>query len=272
MPNHVMNHISVIGDDEQRSMLRKIAEYLRPEGKSLGHVDFNKLIPMPASLQVEAGSRGEKGLKVYHEYANAVNIVTRKAKSGQLTEQQKESRLSDLKKHYMKLVKDDPEVFELGKQYYDNIQQYGCPTWYEWSIRNWGTKWNAYQCISMPKEAECLTFWTAWNGVPRILSFLSQQFPNMKIEYKWADEDIGQNAGHMIFQGGKMIEDRSPYSGSIEAYEQAADLWELDLESEGFLLSKDGSTYEYRDRETAECPPPERSEKKDKSRSRGEAR
>lgn len=270
MPNHVMNRISVIGDDQKQTKLRQIAEFLRPAGKPLGYVDFNKLIPMPPSLQIEAGSRGEQGLKLYREYINAVAAISGKAQRGQISEQQKESRLSELKERYVKIVKEDPEVFELGKQYYDNLQQHGCTTWYEWSIRHWGTKWNAYDCIPFRKDTEHLTFSTAWSGVPRILSFLSKQFPGMEIEYKWADEDIGQNVGHMIFQGGELTEDLSPCSDSREAYEQAAELWDLDLESEGFRLDKDGSAYEYCEQEAAIVSLPE--PRKDKTRSRGGAR
>lgn len=244
MPNHVINHISVIGDDKQHTMLRQIAEFLRPEGKSLGHVDFNNLIPMPVSLQIEAGSRGEWGLKLYRKYISAVEGINIRERTGRLTEQQKEIRLSKLQKHYMKLVKDDPEVFELGKQYYENIRQYGCTTWYDWCIKNWGTKWNAYECIPWDKSMDRLSFYTAWDGVPAILEALSKQFAGMEIEYRWADENIGNNVGWMVFRGGAITEDMSPYSGSKEAFEQAAEMWGFGLEDEGYRLSKDGSTYE----------------------------
>ena len=116
-----------------------------------------------------------------------------------------------------------------------------------------------------------MAFSTAWNGVPRILAFLSKQFPDIEIEYKWADEDIGQNVGHIIFFDGERIEDLSPRSDSREAYEQAAELWDLDLESEGFRLDKDGSTYEYCEREPVIETPLEEP-RKNKTRSRGDAR
>lgn len=267
MPNHVMNHISVRGDDAEYTKLRAIMEFLKPDDKPLGYVDFNKLIPMPPSLNIEAGSRGDRGLKLYREYNNAVEAITIRERTGRFTEQQKKIRLSDLKKHYMKLVKDDPEVFELGRQYYENLQQYGCATWYDWCVKNWGTKWNAYECIPWIKALGKLSFYTAWSGVPIVLEALSKRFSGMEIEYRWADEDIGQNVGWMVFEAGEVIEDMSPYSGSKEAFEQAAEMWEFDLEDEGFRLSKDGSTYEYAD--TSEpLPPPEPTPRK-KSRDRG---
>ena len=55
---------------------------------------------------------------------------------------------------------------------------------------------------------------------------------------------MGNNVGWMVFRDGAITEDMSPYSGSKEAFEQAAEMWGFDLEDEGYRLSKDGSTYE----------------------------
>ena len=34
-------------------------------------------------------------------------------------------------------------LFNLGKQYNENINNYGYGDWYDWSVANWDTKWNA---------------------------------------------------------------------------------------------------------------------------------
>ena len=36
------------------------------------------------------------------------------------------------------------DEWELGKAAWRNIRDFGAPTWYDWCISNWGTKWNAY--------------------------------------------------------------------------------------------------------------------------------
>jgi hypothetical protein len=52
MPNRVVNHIFPKGDPEQ---IRSMLEAIQSDEPGVGSVDFNKIIPMPKSLRVEAG-------------------------------------------------------------------------------------------------------------------------------------------------------------------------------------------------------------------------
>ena len=36
------------------------------------------------------------------------------------------------------------ELLKTGETAVNNLVNYGAPTWYEWSLMNWGTKWNSY--------------------------------------------------------------------------------------------------------------------------------
>lgn len=67
--------------------------------------------------------------------------------------------------------KDRQEALQLGETYLENRKKYGYPTWFEWSIATWGTKWNAYN--QSFEEPNILWFDTAWNGVPQLI----QNFP-----------------------------------------------------------------------------------------------
>ena len=59
MPNHITNILKFKGDSEQvHTMLDKI----KSDELSLGSIDFNKIIPMPESLNIEAGSRTDEAL------------------------------------------------------------------------------------------------------------------------------------------------------------------------------------------------------------------
>lgn len=230
MPNHVTNLITF---DCSARRFQEIAEFVRCKNDFLGSVDFNKIMPMPQSLNIECGSRGNRGYELYKEYLGRLSLLM-----------SPEDRKA-LKAEYLEKVADDPEVFALGKQYYENQKEYGATTWYDWSVNNWGTKWNAYDYVQVDPKAKFLQFNTAWSSVPNILALLSEEFPEVRMEYKWADEDIGHNVGTAIFYDGELQEYDVPNGGSKEAYELAAEVLDFDLAEWGFALTKDGSTYEY---------------------------
>lgn len=94
--------------------------------------------------------------------------------------------------------------------------------WYDWSIENWGTKWNAYE---VEWDCESVRFWTAWSQVPKIVMALSDKFPNITMDYRWANEDIGYGVGECQAFCGMLIAKNQPLGGTKEAYELAFDIW-----------------------------------------------
>ena len=114
-------------------------------------------------------------------------------------------------------------------------EQYGENNWYDWSVRNWGTKWNAYDFPETPyKFGEPLCFLTAWSAPHSILEKLTQMFPDIEITHEWADEDIGQNCGRRCYQGGEQTEEWTP-DFDEEAVEYACEVWGTSQEDEGLL-------------------------------------
>ena len=112
----------------------------------------------------------------------------------------------------------DLETWALGEQAYNNIQQFGCPTWYEWCNQNWGTKWNAYEPRPLGKDDSTMEFYTAWASIPKIVTLLSKKYPEQTITYRWADENIGHNVGEARLKNGEVIDLNIPENGSLEAY------------------------------------------------------
>ena len=165
MPNYVKNILSFDGDPAQVSRLLAAIQ-----GEN-GPMDFNKLIPMPSKLEIESGSRTTVGFKEYMGFLGETGCHT------------------ELEDNYLAAHPEiNREEWELGNQAYQNIQKYGCPTWYEWR----GTKWNASNAEIAERQ---LSFLTAWNAPKPILEKLSQMFPSITIHHVWADEDIGHNCG-----------------------------------------------------------------------------
>lgn len=117
--------------------------------------------------------------------------------------------------------------------------------WYNWNIKNWGTKWSAYTC---QKEAiNIYTFETAWSPVHKIIEAMSNRFPALVIKYTWADEDSGYNCGRATYQKG-MGEIYIPEGGSINAYDI---YFELNPESKSNYAIVDGK-YKYIEEEVEE--------------------
>ena len=61
MPNHVT---SILHFNCGAELQKRIYEAIKDDEAGIGSVDFNKLIPMPPSLDVESGSTSNHGLKV----------------------------------------------------------------------------------------------------------------------------------------------------------------------------------------------------------------
>lgn len=230
MPNYVTNILEFDCSDEE---FREIAEFLRGDNKDepLGHVDFNVLIPMPESLMIESGLVGERGYEAYASFM--MEAYGQPPKAAAELEAQHKAKL------------DDPEAWDLGKKYYENLRDYGAKTWYQWSYQNWGTKWNACDCEPADADHHRLCFLTAWECVPKILEKISEHFPETQIVYSYADEDIGSNVGVLVYENGEIIGANLPNNGSREAYELAADILGEDLKDMGFILSKDGTMYHF---------------------------
>ncbi|MNL31048.1 hypothetical protein D3C87_1528170 [compost metagenome] len=93
------------------------------------------------------------------------------------------------------------EIIENFIQGVRNYIDFGSATWHDWSCKNWGTKWNSYECNKISKNV--YEFDTAWSGVYDLINKMSVQFPDVKIEYEYSDEDTGSNCGYATFINGK---------------------------------------------------------------------
>ena len=249
MPNNITNQITFGSDSTALAAFQQMLHDMRMEGQPLGSFDFNKLLPMPKELDVEAGTRTDQGLKLVREYHHA--LADLEQQKPVLAPKDYAAALRQCKGLYRKKRMADPETWALGERAYSNIQRFGSPTWYEWCNRNWGTKWNAYQHHPLREDDHTMVFCTAWDSVPKIVALLSRKYPEQAITYRWADEDIGHNVGELTLKDGEVMDRNIPENGSREACEMAAEIMEVDLSDYDLHLTTDGSSYEYRDPDDA---------------------
>lgn len=71
MPNYVTNVLTLHGNPAQ---IRVMLEAIQYDDLGIGSVDFNKIIPMPESLDIEAGGRTSTGLKAYQDFIEVYTL------------------------------------------------------------------------------------------------------------------------------------------------------------------------------------------------------
>ena len=80
------------------------------------------------------------------------------------------------------------------------------PDWYLWRLKNWGTKWDAYEVSQWVNEGTSykISFLTAWSTPLLAIETLSKLYPEIEISCRFADEDTGSNVGEYRFLNGEM--------------------------------------------------------------------
>lgn len=267
MPNHITNRIFIDADSQR---LIEILDAVKSDELGRGSIDFNKLIPMPESLNIESGNCTDTAMELFltflnpavdyfgaeqmqpQNFAGLVTELNARRYSGTYDAQMSQEKLQNTVESYGGKFEPQDETLQdllsTGKQAVTNFLTYGAKDWYDWCVNNWGTKWNAYSFDDIPPSSDNeITFHTAWAGVPQILEKLSKRFPYVTFEYAYADEDIGSNVGRLTYKGGEVIEQDIPNSQSKEAYEMAFDIHASNAEDYGLKWDEKSQNYEYDD-------------------------
>lgn len=235
MPNYVVNIVKMRG-------IAKLPLFSEEDGEKA--FDFNKLIPLPAELKMESGSMTERSIVYF--------LTERCTMPIQKLDQRKAAIVSELVTNMFrptgwpekvfdligqqmsgKTSEEQNKVYEAGRQYVSNYEKYGFPTWYEWCINNWGTKWNAGDTVII--DTDTIHFHTAWSNPEPVIQKLAEMYPDAEIEHWWADEDVGHNTGHRTIRNG--VEQVEYFDGDSDAYAIYQLCWG---ESECVYLGDDG--------------------------------
>ena len=97
---------------------------------------------------------------------------------------------------------------ELVDQIKENIRVHGLASWYEWNIKKWGTKWNAYSQEEI--EPNLIRFETAWSAPRPFYEAVAARFPEVEFVIEYADEDTGSNCGTLTYRNGTLASFEEP--------------------------------------------------------------
>lgn len=214
MPNHVTNYVTFGGNDA------KIAELIAKVKSFTSDFDFNTFAPMPDEL---VGSRSPSNIVSQQDY-DAWVIKCSQFGSDRDWEKCMTQKMSD-----------------------DLKDKYGADNWYDWAIKNWGTKWNAY---NVEVSDDQVMFQSAWSTPFNAMLKMSKAFPEVYISVRYFDEDFGANVGEYTLLGGDLQDEYVPDNGSEEAYRLAIDIDGGDIHYSDYLsdendwMNIEGTYYE----------------------------
>lgn len=202
-------------------------------------ITFEKLIPMPKNLVITQGTitedaivyamskkEPEEFLKLkkmlentkHYYYGNLWQEYKNKFSTENIKKMEKEERNYIPEPSERKLGIRTLEDF--GNLCLENISKYGVVSWYDWSVENWGTKWDAYECHGVPEDG-MLEFLTAWSQPTEVIKKLFNKHPNEKIE--WQYEGEGNEFKGKVYSDGKgnvfNEEEEMPYEENEEEEE-----------------------------------------------------
>lgn len=215
MPNHISNILTIEGEASLVAQIKSDIISVDAEG-DIRHIDFDKIIPRPDSLDITSGSATDNGIAIlkYRE-GDATKI-------NEIMGYQWATEFATPDDLIENLISSGRANLEEAQRALDNERLYGHRDWYSWSNANWGTKWNAYDSIQ--REDGSIYFQTAWSTPYPVMLALSAKYPEAIIKVRFADEDFGHNVGEYILQNGDVVEENVPEGGSEEAYEMAAEI------------------------------------------------
>jgi len=252
MPNHIQNRLTVTGNkDEVTKLFASISSEDKEGVKE--QIDFNKIVPMPEGMDVSVHSGVETWVEIctgqvdfnllFTSLPDSISNLMQQQQYGTLSSRlSANTAMETLMGKRKGNVKDfTDEEFDGFVQCLKNFRSTGFHSWYNWAIKNWGTKWNAYGQNDKRNTENAIYFETGWSSPIGLIQKLSAKFPELTLQLDYADEDSGSNTGMIQFVNGEATNVIQPESQSKEGYDIYFDL-HPDSKADYKLV---GDKYEY---------------------------
>ena len=134
----------------------------------------------------------------------------------------------------------------------ENIEKYGAADWYDWRVKNWGTKWDVGElCLTDRSEGYAyFTFETAWSPIVEAISKIAKMYPELTFSLDYEESGMGF-FGKAIFRDGELSseweydwEDR--FGDGWWLYKELEDVYEIaDSDLNNMLFEKQITEEEY---------------------------
>lgn len=183
------------------------------------NVDFEILKPMPESLSVSTGSLDDRDIYYYlSDKCNIAHNAVNKMPEADLIKKDSffltpDQVLAQALQAAMKLIEEAEsptdekliDAYNHGKALVENYRKYNAKSWYDWSIDNWGCKWNASDTSVDEKNNDLviITFMTPWSSPDGWIKALAAKGVHFKLFWIEEDSSVGaiiNNAEHSLYE------------------------------------------------------------------------
>ena len=218
MPNFVQNKIKVFDIESFNRLIDGICVLNTATGKM--KVDFEKVIKMPDEIRnVSWGSDCIKGLALFFAAINSSNPLICNRKKVTIKEYNK-LKQAVIQHGYVgkkEIFEDDiclllckesnrkEKLLQIGERCISNLLKYNAYSWYDWSIDNWGTKWNAFDTF-IEHSRKTISFFTAYCSPTPVVLKASQILGRNKVLYKYVPEEPRFSSECWVLENGHIIE------------------------------------------------------------------
>jgi hypothetical protein len=157
MPNWCWNNLEVTGDEIQ---LREFVEKSLIDNENPDKFSFDGTFPMPKEFE--------------------------EIRTGAYTDENGESHRKWREIDGKNIPVTDKEMKQFKKKY-------GSDNWWDWSINNWGTKWDACESLIYNNDINffCVSFDTAWGPPVEWIDNIMQDFPDLCFILEYSEEGMG---------------------------------------------------------------------------------
>ena len=112
------------------------------------------------------------------------------------------------------------EYITEGQKYKDNIEKYGCKSWYDWCVQEWGTKWDVDATEGNRTDNEIVYFFdSAWSPPTTWLQKASELYPDLKFHLEY-EEGGCCFAGDAYAENGDLEDIDKPYMSCCECCDE----------------------------------------------------
>jgi len=111
----------------------------------------------------------------------------------------------------MKEAQETPEGREAYKAKWGTASDGFNSGGYEWRIREWGTKWGAYDVARRDYEGVVLTFQTAWSPPFPVIVALAKMFPTVHLSLEYFEQGAAFAGGFQCVPKDDWYDEKEPW-------------------------------------------------------------